>query len=159
MKIPVALKKLAKKHKVKLTLKKNGKRIYKTEKVIRKQIKKKIKKKSKKTKVKFGELSVPNGMKTVSQVREGSRGSNPLLIAPFGPRQPWLIPREQPAYSGVPGNNNKVNKTYGVTPSGYLSLWNGGYPRVPPPRWNPLLLQGGNNFPMGKNYPKLSDVV
>jgi hypothetical protein len=47
----------------------------------------------------------------------------------------------------------------GVTPSMYLSFWDGGQPRMPPPSWNPLLLQGRNNFPVEPNYPTLSDVI
>ncbi len=45
-----------------------------------------------------------------------------------------------------------------VNPSGYLSTWHG-QPRIIPPSWNPLLLQGNNTFREGVNSPKLSNVV
>ena len=45
-----------------------------------------------------------------------------------------------------------------VNPSGYLSTWYG-QPRVIPPSWDPLLLQGQNTFRQGINNPTLSQVV
>lgn len=45
-----------------------------------------------------------------------------------------------------------------VNPSGYLATWYG-QPVVPPPSWNPLLLQGNNVFEQNINYPSLSKVV
>ena len=44
-----------------------------------------------------------------------------------------------------------------VTPAGYLAIQYG-QPRTVPPSWNPLLLQGNNNFVTSPGYPTLSDV-
>lgn len=109
----------------------------------------------------FGALQVPNGMKPVSDFR---RSSNPLLIMPFGPGGQWLEKgHEGAASSGAAfgkrsrfGNMSLEGKT--VNPSGYLSTWYG-QPRIAPPSWNPLLLQGNNTFREGINSPMLSNVV
>jgi hypothetical protein len=164
-KIPISLKKQATKYKLNLKIKINGKRIYKSEKLLKQQIKNKQKKKSKvkrhqTRRVRFGNLEVPGNMKPVSDFRKTNR---PLLISPSGPSQPWLLPDETPAYSGVPSFGLKRRSRMGtlsgkrVNPAGYLSIWNG-FPRTPPPSWNPLLLQGGNNFRTGVNDPMLSNV-
>jgi len=109
----------------------------------------------------FGALEVPNGMTPVSNFK---RSNNPLLIMPFGPGGQWLEKgHEGAASSGVAfgkrarfGNMSLEGKT--VNPSGYLSTWNG-QPRIAPPSWNPLLLQGNNVFREGINSPMLSNVV
>lgn len=203
VKLSKALKTMAKKYGVRVTLKRGDKRVEKPEKLLKKQIlmakkkrkemKKKtdMKKKTRKTvrkvkrkttkrrvkKVKFGKLEVPAGMKSVSEMRDQARflgrEPRPLLIAPLGPPQPWLLKDETPAYSGTPAygrrrkrRTTRINYGFGssdslagrrVNPSGYLSTWYG-FPRTAPPSWNPLLLQGGNNFREGVNDPTLSNV-
>ena len=133
----------------------------------------------------FGKLEVPRGVRPVSTFRKTNR---PLLISPHGPAQPWLLQDETPAYSGAPSFGRRRRAKMGthddedtddesemefgrrrrrakmgtlegkrVNPSGYLSTWNG-FPRTPPPSWNPLLLQGQNNFLEGVNDPRLSNV-
>lgn len=181
-----ALRDQARKHGVKLMHKRNGKRVYKSESVIRKQLKSKMRKpkvvrksvhkrrKPVRKTVRFGQLTVQPGMRSVAEIRDNSRFNGrehrPLLIAPFGPPQPWLLKDETPAYSGAPsafGRRRRRNFRFGnesnslagrrVNPSGYLSTWYG-FPKIVPPRWNPLLLQGGNNFREGVNDPTLSNV-
>jgi len=198
-KLPASLKKEAKKCNIRLTRKVGGKRVYKSEKMLKQQIKNK--QKNKKSKIKktrksrFGKLEVSSRMRPVSSFRQTNR---PLLIAPNGPSQPWLLPDETPAYSSAPSFGRRRNKgrkqtrkprksrksrksheddeeemDFGrrlrqrvrmgtlagkrVNPSGYLSTWHG-FPRTPPPSWNPLLLQGGNNFRTGVNDPSLTNV-
>jgi len=202
-KLSKTLKSQAKRHGVRVTLKRNGKRVEKTEKLLKKQIKmamkrklakkklaskkkktvrkvkrkvkrktvRKSKRKTKRKSSKFGKLEVPAGMKSVSQMRDQARflgrEHRPLLIAPHGPPKRWLLKDETPAYSGAPAfgkNLRKRNYGFGnslagkrVNPSGYLSTWYGA-PRVVPPAWNSLLLQGQNNFREGINDPTLSNV-
>jgi len=186
--VPKTLKTQAKKHGIKLTVKRGDKRVPKSATILRKQLKTKMKtkkssSKSSRTKPKrksvrktrFGKLEVPTGMKSVSKIRDQSRflgrEPRPLLVAPFGPPQRWLLKDETPAYSGAPAFGRRTRRTrrnYGfgaadslegkrVNPSGYLSTWYGA-PRVAPPSWNYNLLQGSNNFREGVNSPTLSNV-
>ncbi len=109
----------------------------------------------------FGSLDVPNGMRPVSSYRQTN---NPFLIMPFGPGGRWLEQGPEGAASSAAsfgrrnrfGNMSLQGKT--VNPSGYLSTWYG-QPRISPPSWNPLLLQGNNTFREGINSPMLSNVV
>ena len=105
----------------------------------------------------FGKLTVPTGMRPVSDFRKTRR---PFTIMPFGPSGRWLENGHAGAgSSGAPmqfGSDSLKGRT--VNPSGYLSTWNG-QPRIIPPSWNPLLLQGNNTFREGVNSPKLSNVV
>jgi hypothetical protein len=164
------LRRQAKKLRINITLKRGTKRVYKTEVVLKRQIKKKMKMK-------------PTLKRPVKRRKRSMFGSThrPLLISPHGPPQPWLLKDETPAYSEAPafgmrkpsaaqtkrlqklqrlirrsrfGNSLEGKR---VNPSGYLSTWNG-FPRTPPPSWNPLLLQGNNNFREGINSPSLSNV-
>lgn len=107
----------------------------------------------------FGKLSVPAGMKPVSDFR---RNSGNLLIAPFGSAGQWIEQGHEGAASSGASSSSfgevKSLKGVKVNPNGYLSLWNGA-PITKPPSWNPLLLQGQNNFVEGINSPMLQDVV
>jgi len=47
---------------------------------------------------------------------------------------------------------------YAWNPTGYNAMWLGA-PRVPPPSWNPLLLQDHSTFVQGINDPQLQDVT
>ena len=98
--------------------------------------------------LKFGKLSVPKGMRPVSDFR---KTSNPLVTMPFGPPQPWLAKGHEGAASSAAFGQN-------VNQAGYLSLWNA-QPRSIAPSWNTLLMQGGNMYSQNPNSPRLSDVV
>lgn len=114
----------------------------------------------------FGALEVPMNMVPVSEYR---RTSNPFAVMPFGPPGPWMEEghpggASSMAHVGTQFGGNRFGNQLGgihdqsVNPSGYLSLWNG-QPRVFPPSWNPLLLQGQNTFVEDVNYPRLDNVV
>lgn len=96
-----------------------------------------------------------------------SFGDLPYIMMPYGPGGQWLVEGHEANASGSAPSSNfgrcttKGCNSFGmprVTPAGYLSIW-GGEPRVAPPSWNPLLLQGQNIFAPGINYPSLSDVT
>lgn len=125
--------------------------------------------------------SMKRSIKSKNTRRLASFGeaNRPLLVSPFGPMQPWILPDlPQSASSGAPpsaqyGRKRKANKSsrksrssnFGyeslegkrVTPAGYVATWEG-FPRTPPPSWNPLLLQGENNFVTSLKSPTLKDV-
>lgn len=111
----------------------------------------------------FGALEVPNGMRPVSSYRQTN---NPFLIMPFGPGGRWLEQGPEGAASSAASFGRRRRNRFGnmslqgktVNPSGYLSTWYG-QPRISPPSWNPLLLQGNNTFREGINSPMLSNVV
>lgn len=103
----------------------------------------------------FGALTVPNGMRPVSDFR---KTQNPLLIMPFGPGGKWLESGHEGAASSAAAGFGKSLEGRTVNPSGYLSTWYG-QPRISPPSWNSLLLQGQNTFREGINSPMLKDVV
>lgn len=124
----------------------------------------------KRTAARFGALEVPSQMRPVSSFRGASM---PLTIMPFGPGGSWLEEGHEGAGSSMAGSSmnsfgrgNSYGNSYGagslegrdVNPAGYLSTWNG-QPRVVPPSWNPLLLQGQNTFVEGINSPHLQNVV
>jgi hypothetical protein len=122
----------------------------------KKSVKKSKIKRSPVKRLRFGALDVPRGMRPVSSYKEYARTrGGPFLTMPFGPPQPWLVPPTPPKRISKFGNSLAGKR---VTPSGYLSNWNS-QPIVGPPRWNPLLLQGGNTFVQGINSPTLMDVV
>ena len=88
----------------------------------------------------------------------GSNFGRDLLIMPFGPGGQWLEAGHEGAASSAAAFGSNSLKGRSVNPSGYLSTWYG-QPRVAPPSWNSLLLQGHNTFREGIDSPMLSNVV
>ena len=89
-----------------------------------------------------------------------TQGSNKLTYMPFGPSPAygWVERIPAPATTAPDGQQISGEEKIKYTPAGYLAMWNA-QPRVPPPSWNSLLLQGNNLFQQGINKPSLKRIM